>query len=330
VYSFLGHLLNKPYEDRLDALKLGNKVIAYRSVDGKNNINFAKEAFDHIKKVDDVACILIDVSNFFGTIQHKRLLSKVSEVAGQKLPSEILHILDSLTRYRYVNEDKAIQILRVNKKPYLFKASGRARKMCKIEDFNKLINKKNIIKKNHTSKGIPQGSPISGLLANIYLLDFDASVDQLLSGQYGALYQRYSDDILIVCPIDQVKHVYEEVIGLVESHGLAVSRKKTEVFEKQGEAITNITQRLEPRLNATRRELQYLGLHWSGDQIVLRPGTVSRRYRPKSQQLARKFWRYHQLAGKITEQGAMRRQMQRVRKKIKQKLQAKTDNRPSS
>ena len=59
--------------------------------------------------------------------------------------------------------------------------------------------------------GIPQGSPISAVLANIYMLDFDYEINKYLES-IGGIYRRYSDDMVAICPLDKK----DEVIKLLK------------------------------------------------------------------------------------------------------------------
>ncbi|HEX8015252.1 MAG TPA: reverse transcriptase domain-containing protein, partial [Flavobacterium sp.] len=47
--------------------------------------------------------------------------------------------------------------------------------------------------------GIPQGLPISAVLANLYLFDFDLDIVNRWVKPHNVYYRRYSDDIFIVC-----------------------------------------------------------------------------------------------------------------------------------
>ena len=62
--------------------------------------------------------------------------------------------------------------------------------------------------------GIPQGLPISAVLANLYLLDFDKNIlDKVVKGK-GGFYRRYSDDIIIIANVDdlgEIKNYVENV-----------------------------------------------------------------------------------------------------------------------
>ena len=58
------------------------------------------------------------------------------------------------------------------------------------------------IKKNESGIGIPQGSPISAVLSNVYMIEFDEQVKEYVSLN-GGIYMRYSDDFLIVLPCER-------------------------------------------------------------------------------------------------------------------------------
>jgi hypothetical protein len=80
---------------------------------------------------------------------------------------------------------------------YLVKRKDFPKQICSGKQFrDKLASK---TKQHSESFGIPQGSPISDLLANIYLVDFDCEIQSLVSS-VGGVYRRYSDDILIILP----------------------------------------------------------------------------------------------------------------------------------
>lgn len=55
------------------------------------------------------------------------------------------------------------------------------------------------IKPNLNHYGIPQGSPISGMLANLYMLEVDKNINELVKA-YCGFYMRYSDDFMVVLP----------------------------------------------------------------------------------------------------------------------------------
>lgn len=61
--------------------------------------------------------------------------------------------------------------------------------------FNQQIREK---QGKQNKRGIPQGTPLSATLANIYMLDFDAKIYEEASKPYkNVYYQRYSDDLFL-------------------------------------------------------------------------------------------------------------------------------------
>lgn len=75
-----------------------------------------------------------------------------------------------------------------------------------------------------TKKGVPQGLPISNILAQIYLNDFDKSFINLIDDD--TLYLRYVDDILIISKIDCDEN-FEKIKLLLKDIGLKINPDKT-------------------------------------------------------------------------------------------------------
>src|SRR5207253_996549 len=134
----------------------------------------------------------------------------------------------------------------------------------------KLIETKENIKVNRSGIGIPQGSSVSGLLANVYLFNFDKKIAQITSKMKHGYYRRYSDDILIVCPTPESKKLYELCKEMLKEHGLKIKPSKTEAFTYSRGQLKNTIESIEPMLENRPRDMQYLGLHWDGKRIILR------------------------------------------------------------
>lgn len=325
LLAFHSFNISPYYEALLRRRDLHNNVVAYRSIEGKSNVDFAKRAFGYMQSHDEMACILVDIKGFFDNIDHVRLRDSLCKVLGVAiLPDEIEYMIKNLTAYRFIEEDKLFKELKRQRRPYLVKIpkTNSATRLCKIEDFNKYIDNGSFIQKNIAGKGIPQGSPISGLLANISLLEFDGWVRKRLKNYDVQFYQRYSDDIIVVCPIDQVGKVYEDLIAELKNHGVSASTKKTEAFMRKDGKLTNIVSMLEPGASTRRQNVQYLGLEWNGEQITLRPSTISRRFRPgDSRKLKPKLWGYHESTfKKLDHTKPVKRQYYKIRRVIKTKL----------
>ena len=66
-------------------------------------------------------------------------------------------------------------------------------------DFRDKVRKNALIISNKANFGIPQGSPISALLSNIYMLNFDIEMKDYVA-TLGGEYFRYCDDMLFIVP----------------------------------------------------------------------------------------------------------------------------------
>ncbi len=133
-------------------------------------------------------------------------------LGATELPEDHFKIFKAITRYAVVNKQDVYERLGFYG-PKRKSASGKTIKgylrpyrempiqICTGKEFRKQIaggdGRRSLIKKNFKPYGIPQGAPISDLLANLYLLDFDILVASWINA-LGGTYFRYSDDILII------------------------------------------------------------------------------------------------------------------------------------
>ena len=312
IFSIYSYCLEAEYEKVLVSRGLQDCVIAYRSIDGKNNVDFARYAFEEMSKREEYDCMMLDVKGFFDNLDHKLLWSVLDGVlpGGFKANPDQQLIFERITAYRSLNSYEAIRVLKAQKRKYLFRDKGCFR-LCSMQDYNTLLKKS--VKQNKTGRGIPQGSPISGVLANMYLVEFDETIKDLVVDKHDGIYQRYSDDILIICPTGTSKEVYEEIQRLLSQVKLKLGVDKTEAFRKHAEEkrLENITGEVEPKGNTTRKEAQYLGFHFNGETISFRPSTLSKHIR------GRRKPDYMKGAYSKTRSPKLARQLNKIRRVVK-------------
>lgn len=301
VFAAYRLMLHKPYDDLLNAANLQNSVIAYRHVPvnsgkkspGKCNIHHAFDAFETIKQFDRSVAVVLDISKYFDHIDHRRLKRAWCHVLGEvNLPPDHYKVFKAITSYAVVDFHKALMRLgltrevcdhlgKVHKVPQHKKKIPRP--ICTAEEFSDRIVKRyqgegSLVRRNHNGYGIPQGSPISDLLANFYLFEFD----QLMKAKadaMGGIYRRYSDDILFIIPggLDEGRIVREEVQKAIGVHGehLVIKREKTHVvaFERIGDQLmpTDDADNLRHPIG-----LEYLGFRFDGKRVWFRDSTVSK------------------------------------------------------
>lgn len=314
IYSYYADVLGKLYEVKLRGdSELNSAVLAYRripisesNIKGKSNIHFANEVFNEIKnRVEmegSISVLAIDLKSFFSTLSHSLLYKSWANLLDKEfLPSDHSNVFKACTNFSYVlyndlkrkdnkkfDESKLAKI-RKNKGYKCFFESN--------EDFRKEINEGRLpIYKNpfrrtdeHTGKkemiGIPQGLPISAVLANLYLLDFDKHILEGVSKKFGAHYRRYSDDILILCNPSKTDEIESYINELILKYKIKISQDKTErflfkkvVYNKKEESRTTAI-----KLTANRClidcPLTYLGFEFRGYNTLIKATNIAKYYR---------------------------------------------------
>lgn len=261
IYSYYCQLLNERYESALNAGGLSQSVLAFRKL-GKSNIEFAQEAFNKIRQIGACTAIGYDISGFFDNLDHELLKQSWCRLLGvSKLPEDHYAVFKSLTRFSRVDR-KAVYLelgLSENNLP-----SG-LRRICSPKEFRDIVRQRGLIYTNRNSFGIPQGSPISAFLSNIYMLDFDHYMSKVVEEQ-GGTYFRYCDDMLFIVPTEYRNTLSGLVVPEIKKLKLAINDAKTDIcdYKKHGLALT------------TEKPLQYLGFLFDGQQTLLRSSGLAR------------------------------------------------------
>ena len=101
IFSYYTHILNEKYENLIENKypSINNSVLAFRKL-GKSNIEFAKYAFDYILKHKNCSVIALDVSNFFGNIDHNILKEKWKKIiSNDTLPPDHFAVFKAIFNY---------------------------------------------------------------------------------------------------------------------------------------------------------------------------------------------------------------------------------------
>ena len=153
-----------------------------------------------------------------------------------------------------------------------------------------------LVQKNQSSYGVPQGAPISDLIANFYLLEFDKTMASYAKKR-GGRYMRYSDDILLILPGGETEAGAAIDFATLEmrNHGpeLRIKDVKTCVaqFQRISEGLRFQHLKLRPDEPA-RNGFEYLGFRYDGHRVYIRDSTISRFFR-KVAQAAKRDGRRH-------------------------------------
>ena len=292
VFSYYADILNKLLNDQYEADdSLKESVIAYRSIPfnrnrNKCNIDFAFEVFNYIKKSKslELSAICLDVSSYFDSINHKLLKKLWANLLNRlDLPKDHYKVYKSITKFSYIEIGDIFKLTphhKINKLSYLKNKSIESF-FKGGEEFRKLIEGEKIIRINRKEYGIPQGSPISAVLSNLYLLEFDKLMIKLAKS-YDGLYRRYSDDIVFVCDPKWVEKINETVKKyLTEVLLLNIQDKKTQRvdFKRKQIDLDWETTLNEEGYKYKGRPLTYLGFDFDGKKIRIKQKSISSYYR---------------------------------------------------
>ncbi len=265
IYSWYAQKLSKPYEEKLENKNLSDDVIAYRAL-GKSNIDFFKEAANFLEERPGFVALAFDVSNFFGNISHTELKKCLCFILDtEMLDDDWFAVYKSITDFNFVHKSWIEHLTKSTKG----KTGGR---LCSPDMFRKLRDKNIIQNPNTPGKGIPQGSPISCVFANIYMFDLDLAMKQKCDA-LGGLYRRYSDDILFIIPELHANETELFFKNQIERKELNFSSEKTERWCLKDSKVYQID---ETYKIIKEKNFSYLGVEFSGAQYYLRHRGIAR------------------------------------------------------
>lgn len=262
IYAYYAHNLSKSYEEAVKKRGLSNCVLAFRPL-GKSNVEFARDAFEKIEASKLCYVLALDITGFFDNLDHSILKKSWGELLEvDKLPNDHWAIFKSLTQYTSVDQVALYNVLGIS----LNNKKSAGSKLCSTQDFRDKVRKAKLIKINKSKKGIPQGSPISALLSNIYMTSFDVIIKNY-TDNCGGHYLRYCDDILLIVPPEKKSEAESIAISEIKKLQLDINPNKTDrvdfYFDKNGTFTAN-------------KSLQYLGFMYDGKKIILRSASLAK------------------------------------------------------
>lgn len=278
IFQYYSFLLNEKYNERLDAEDISKVPIAYRSNLHENNITSAKRAFNFIRTNDPCYIIIGDFSDFFDSLEHCYLKKQLCDLLNTpRLPDDLYAVYKNITRYSTWELD---DILKLNN--LANNSEDRKKLNCKKRVLNPNLYKKyrKHIKRNHNNYGIPQGSSISAVLANIYMLKTDKQVADFVHKLHG-MYMRYSDDFIIIIPESPDFNPKTDILNILDSFkktpNLDLQKEKTQIFKFQSSQIQDCKD-IFPDINNSSKYINFLGFTFNGTEIRIRSKTIGKYY----------------------------------------------------
>lgn len=272
IYQYYGNKINDKYNIYAEANGFSKVCTAYRNCSpGKSNIDFAKEVFEFIVMNKSVFVFVGDFSKFFDNLDHKYLKEQLKRVNdGKSLDLADYAIFKNLTRFSYLEAED------------IEKENGLLRR--DMRDWDKYFDTKAFqefkakhLYKNQNNYGIPQGSSISSVYANTYMVEFDKKINDYITSKRG-MYRRYCDDIIIVVPLSEEKkqeHEYKEIADTIftiknDIPNLTLNEDKTEQFYYSNDNIEKIY--------GDSNLINYLGFTFDGKSVRIREKSLFKFY----------------------------------------------------
>lgn len=277
IYKYFGENLNECYNSWVKSKGIDQCSIAYRykkDEKGKSNIDYAAEVVNSIYDLNECFIMVGDFEKFFDKLDHSILKRRVAEVLGVGgLSEDWYRVIKSVTKFSFY------------KKVELNKQSGPDKELRRKKQFTYFKTHKDFREfrkstkpcKNNKSYGIPQGTALSAILANVYATKFDVLMNRLIK-DYQGIYRRYSDDFIIIVPknnqigLDEFRLIENQVHEYIDSCKLYIQADKTELFEFSKGQIVNINKN-------THSQLDYLGFVFDGKNVSMRNKSPYKFYR---------------------------------------------------
>lgn len=277
IYQLYAHKLNCSYNSYVKKNGINKCAIAYRDNLRKSNIEFAKEVLTFAREKKDAYIIVGDFTHFFDELQHSYLKKMMCRVIKTEwLPEDYYAVFKNITKYSMV-ELKDLLAFNNN---ITYKELNNKDIVMTPDEFRTF--KESHLKSNKKNDfGIPQGSPISSILSNIYMIEFDKILNEFATSNCG-LYRRYSDDFIIVIPMDKGIEL-DKLWSFVKTTADSIPRlilqpDKTQVFSLSNKTLTNNNHLLFEDAQKGKNILEYLGFAFNGKDITVRDKTISKYY----------------------------------------------------
>lgn len=280
IYKHYGIQLNNFYNSYAVGHGFDASSIAYRNnKEGKNNIHFAAEVINFIVNNPNCYVYVGDYSSFFDTLEHNYLKKMINYLYKERMPDHQYKIYKSLTKYSYVNKEDITYKLGEDSK---LVEKGNKRYFNNSKEFRNFKkqssvvgdNNNQVLKTNTCNIGIPQGTAMSAVYSNIYMIEIDEYISKNVKDLNG-MYRRYSDDYIVIFPhitLSNFNDIKCKIEKKIKNAKLKINLKKTQIMKFEKNELIDLE-------SNKKTSLDYLGFVFDGRRVQIREKSIYKYYR---------------------------------------------------
>lgn len=275
IYKYYAEMLNESYNKYCKNMAIDECVTAYRNNKYfQSNVDFSAEIINQIVEYESAYIFIGDFTKYFDKINHQLLKTNLKIVLRQnRLDKDWYNVYKSITKYGYYRKEDIEAYCGTEKQ---LKSKKQRAFFDSLKDFRKFqkVNKPNFNKETY---GIPQGSAISAVFANVYALSFDLEVNQLVS-EYDGIYRRYSDDFIVVIPKkkmineEEFNELRQKILKAATENEIELQPDKTKYYDYRECLIYNLDKN-------EKSHIDYLGFTFDGQTVRMRGKSPYKFYR---------------------------------------------------
>ena len=280
IYKYYAdEFLNEKYNTWCEHYGIDDCSIAYRNnKKGKSSIDSAAEVINDIVCFEEAYIFVGDFKEFFDRIDHNLLKERLKTVLNvESLSKDWFNVYKSVTKYGYYYKDQLRE---------QFGTDKQLRKEKRYSYFNQLkdfrgFQRENPCHKNEQTFGIPQGTAISAVFANVYAIEFDSGMEAI-ANKFEGRYRRYSDDFILIIPKknrmnlvvtdSHFQQIEAEVQKLAKKNKIIIQKDKTKLLEFKKGVIKKVGSK-------EMENLDYLGFIFDGKTVTMRGKSPYKFYR---------------------------------------------------
>lgn len=279
IYQYYSYILNELYNSCVYQNGISDVPIAYRTDLGKSNIYFAHKAFEYIRTHKPCYIMIGDFTGFFDNLDHSYLKQMWCQLIGCPcLPQDHYNIYKNVTKYSTWDRSDILALNGLEDNQKGIDKLNKKERVLTTEQFN---HNKAQIHKNQSKYGIPQGSSISAVLANLYMMDIDKQIHDTIHPLEG-MFMRYSDDFIVILPVHEQEKDMEVIKSITrminDTPGLTLQPEKTQYFYCDESHLTNCGEQFHTNADSRNSAVCFLGFSFDGNKVSIRSKTITKYY----------------------------------------------------